>query len=214
NSSEPWKILDVASLPAIDPGFAAPGGDEPFDAYARNADGARPWAVPGTTGLAHRIGGGEKPQRSGGISYEPETPQLMTDQRRERIARIEVAPLVVDADPDAELLVLGWGSSYGTLRAAVRRLREAGRPIAHAQFHNLNPLPANTGEGLGRFKRVLVAAMNDGQLGTLLRADVARELDSYAISQCLPLLPGEMRRELVSRLGRRPRPPPTRTAPP
>jgi len=73
-----------------------------------------------------------------------------------------VAPLVVDADPDAELLVLGWGSSYGTLRAAVRRLRDAGRPIAHAQFHTLNPLPANTGEVLSRFKRVLVAEMNDG----------------------------------------------------
>jgi 2-oxoglutarate ferredoxin oxidoreductase subunit alpha len=200
NSSEPWKLPDTASLPVLKPDFATAGGAEPFEPYARNADGARPWAVPGTPGLAHRIGGIEKSQPSGGISYEPDNHQLMTDQRRERIARIEVAPLVVDADPDAEVLVLGWGSSYGTLRAAVRRLRDAGRPIAHAQFHNLNPLPANTGEVLGRFKRVLVAEMNDGQLVKLLRAEFARDIDSYAVSQGRPLLAAEMERELLDRL--------------
>ena len=171
NSSEPWLIPDVESLPTIDPAFAAANGHEPFEPYARNADGARPWAVPGTPGLEHRIGGIEKSQPSGGISYEPANHQQMTDQRRERIAGIEVAPLIVDADPEAELLVLGWGSSWGTLRAAVRRLRDGGHPIAHAHFRNLNPLPANTGEVLARFKRVLVAEMNDGQLVRVLRAD-------------------------------------------
>jgi 2-oxoglutarate ferredoxin oxidoreductase subunit alpha len=200
NSSEPWRIPDVASLPTIDPGFAKAGGSDPFEAYARDADGARPWAVPGTPGLEHRIGGIEKSQPGGGISYEPANHQFMTDQRRQRIAAIEVAPLVVDADPDADLLVLGWGSSYGTLRAAVRRLRDAGRPIAHAHFHNLNPLPANTGEVLGRFNRVLVAEMNDGQLVRVLRAEFVREIDSYAITQGRPLLAAEMERELLSRL--------------
>jgi 2-oxoglutarate ferredoxin oxidoreductase subunit alpha len=200
NSSEPWKIPDVETLALIDPGFATSNGHEPFNAYERNADGARPWAVPGTPGLQHRIGGIEKSQPSGGISYEAENHQFMTDQRRERIAGIEVAPLEVDADPDAELLVLGWGSSYGTLRAAVRRLREAGRPIAHAQFHNLNPLPANTGEVLARFKRVLVAEMNDGQLVKVLRAEFVRDIDSYAITQGRPLLAAEIERELLSRL--------------
>ncbi len=96
--------------------------------------------------------------------------------------------------------MLGWGSSYGTLRAAVRRLREAGHPIAHAQFHHLNPLPANTGEVLARFKRVLVAEMNDGQLVRLLRAEYGRELDSYAVTQGRPLLAAEMERELLERL--------------
>jgi len=199
NSSEPWRIPDVAQLPSIDPDFAAANGHT-FEAYARNADGARPWAVPGTPGLEHRIGGIEKSQPGGGISYEPANHQFMTDQRRERIARIEVPPLLLDADEDAELLVLGWGSSFGTLRAAVRRLRQAGRPIAHAQFHNLNPLPANTGEVLARFKRVLVAEMNDGQLVRLLRAEYTREIDSYAVTQGRPLLAAEMERELLERL--------------
>jgi 2-oxoglutarate ferredoxin oxidoreductase subunit alpha len=124
----------------------------------------------------------------------------MTDQRRERIAGIEVPPLIVDADAEAELLVIGWGSSWGTLRAAVRRLRDGGRPIAHAHFHNLNPLPANTGEVLGAFKRVLVAEMNDGQLVRVLRAEFGREIDSYAVTQGRPLLAAEMERELLNRL--------------
>jgi 2-oxoglutarate ferredoxin oxidoreductase subunit alpha len=199
NSSEPWRIPDITLLPPIDPAFAAPNGHV-FEAYARNADGARPWAVPGTPGLEHRIGGIEKSQPAGGISYEPANHQYMTDQRRERIAGIEVAPLVVDADEDADLLVLGWGSSFGTLRAAVRRLRQSGHPIAHAQFHNLNPLPANTGEVLARFKRVLVAEMNDGQLVRVLRAEYGREIDSYAVTQGRPLLAAEMERELLERL--------------
>jgi 2-oxoglutarate/2-oxoacid ferredoxin oxidoreductase subunit alpha len=199
NSSEPWRIPDVDLLPEIDPGFASPNG-EAFQAYARNEDGARPWALPGTPGLAHRIGGIEKSQPGGGISYEPANHQRMTDQRRERIAGIEVPPLELDADPDAELLVLGWGSSWGALRAAVRRLRQAGRPIAHAQFRNLNPLPPNTAEVLEGFERVLVAEMNDGQLVRLLRAELAREIDSYAVTQGRPLLAAEMERELLERL--------------
>ncbi|HEY1778000.1 MAG TPA: 2-oxoacid:acceptor oxidoreductase subunit alpha [Solirubrobacteraceae bacterium] len=199
NSSEPWRIPDVALIPPIEPNFAAANGHA-FEAYSRNADGARPWAVPGTPGLEHRIGGIEKSQPSGGISYEPANHQFMTDERRNRIAGIEVAPLVVDADEDAELLVLGWGSSFGTLRAAVRRLRVAGHPIAHAQFHNLNPLPANTGEVLSRFKRVLVAEMNDGQLVRVLRAEYGREIDSYAITQGRPLLAAEMEHQLLERL--------------
>jgi 2-oxoglutarate ferredoxin oxidoreductase subunit alpha len=200
NSSEPWLIPDATLLPKIDPSFATLNGGGPFEAYSRNADGARPWAVPGTPGLEHRIGGIEKSQPAGGISYEPDNHQFMTDQRRERIAGIDVAPLVLDADDDAELLVLGWGSSFGTLRAAVRRLRVAGKPIAHAQFHNLNPLPANTGEVLGRYKRVLVAEMNDGQLVRVLRAEFAREIESYAVTQGRPLLAAEMERELLERL--------------
>src|SRR5579863_144347 len=200
NSSEPWRLPDVELLPRIDPAHAPANGHEPFEPYARNADGARPWAVPGTPGLEHRIGGIEKSQPSGGISYEPANHQFMTDQRRERIAGIEVAPLVVDADDDADLLVVGWGSSFGTLRAAVRRLRQGGHPIAHAQFHNLNPLPANTGEVLARFKRVLVAEMNDGQLVRVLRAEYGLHIESYAITQGRPLLAAEMERELLERL--------------
>jgi 2-oxoglutarate/2-oxoacid ferredoxin oxidoreductase subunit alpha len=201
NSSEPWLLPDVAGLPRIDPDFApAAAGDGEFAAYARNADAARPWALPGTPGLQHRVGGIEKSQPGGGISYDAANHQQMTDQRLARIAGIEVAPLELDADPDATLLVLGWGSSYGTLRAAVRRLRQSGHPIAHAQFHNLNPLPANTAEVLAGFERVLVAEMNEGQLVRLLRAEFARDIESYAVTQGRPLLAAEIERELLSRL--------------
>jgi 2-oxoglutarate/2-oxoacid ferredoxin oxidoreductase subunit alpha len=200
NSSEPWLIPDVDVLPTIDPQLATPNGSGTFEPYARNADGARPWAVPGTPGLQHRIGGIEKSQPGGGISYDPDNHQRMTDQRRDRIAAIDVPPLVLDADPEAELLVLGWGSSYGTLRAAVRRLRDGGWPIAHAHFYNLNPLPANTAEVLSGFKKVLVAEMNDGQLVRVLRSEFGREIDSYAITAGRPLLAAEMERELLKRL--------------
>ena len=200
NSSEPWMLPDVDALPRIDPHFAARNGSGPFQAYARDADGARPWAVPGTPGLMHRIGGIEKSQPSGGISYETANHQTMTNQRRERIAGIEVAPLVVDADPGAELLVVGWGSSYGSLRAAVRRLRVSGHPVAHAQFHHLNPLPANTGEVLGAFKRVLVTEMNDGQLVKVLRGEFRRDIDSYAVTQGRPLLAAELEAQMLERL--------------
>ena len=172
NSSEPWLIPDVDALPVIDPRFAT----APTAASRSSPTPATPTArgrgrCPARRGSQHRIGGIEKSQPSGGISYDPANHQRMTDQRRDRIAAIEVAPLALDADPDAELLVLGWGSSYGTLRAAVRRLRDGGWPIAHAHFHNLNPLPANTAEVLARFQRVLVAEMNDGQLVRVLRAE-------------------------------------------
>ncbi len=200
NSSEPWLIPDVDALPQIDPHFATGADHGTFEAYARDADAARPWALPGTPGLEHRIGGIEKSQPGGGISYDAVNHQRMTDQRRERIAGIEVAPLLLDADPGATLLVLGWGSSYGTLRAAVRRLRRGGHAIAHAHFHNLNPLPANTAEVLSGFERVLVAEMNDGQLVRVLRAELARDIESYAVTQGRPLLAAEIERELRSRL--------------
>jgi len=200
NSSEPWMLPDVEELAAIDPHLATLNGGGPFQAYARDADGARPWAVPGTPGLMHRIGGIEKSQPTGGISYEAANHQAMTDQRRERIAGIEVAPLVVDSDAGAELLVVGWGSSYGSLRAAVRRLRVAGHPIAHAHFHHLHPLPANTAEVLGAFKRVLVTEMNDGQLVKVLRSEFRRDIDAYSVTQGRPLLAAELEAQMLERL--------------
>jgi 2-oxoglutarate ferredoxin oxidoreductase subunit alpha len=200
NSSEPWLIPDVTKLPAIDPQLARANGSSAFAPYARNADRARPWAIPGTPGLEHRIGGIEKSQPSGGISYDPENHQLMTNQRKAKVAGIEVAELEVDADPEAELLVIGWGSSYGTLRTAVRRVREGGGAVAHAQFRNLNPLPANTEEILRAYPRVLVAEMNDGQLVKLLRSEFLLDLESYAVTQGRPLLAAEMEREMLSRL--------------
>src|ERR1700733_4039400 len=148
SSSEPWRVPVVNELPAIDPAFAvAPDGEgEEFLPYARDEHLARPWAVPGTPGLAHRIGGLEKADLTGNISYDSANHERMTELRAAKVDGIEVPPLAVDADADASLLVLGWGSSEGPIRAAVRRVRLDGHRVACAHLRHLNPLPANTGD--------------------------------------------------------------------
>ncbi|MCW3066028.1 MAG: 2-oxoacid:acceptor oxidoreductase subunit alpha, partial [Solirubrobacterales bacterium] len=201
NSTEPWSIPRAGDLPPIDPGFAvvAPETGE-FLPYSRDADGARPWAIPGTPGLQHRIGGLEKQDGTGNISYEPANHATMTALRARKVAEIEVPPLQVDADPEATLLVIGWGSSSGTIRAAVRRLREAGHPVACAHFHHLNPLPPNTGDVLRSFDRVLLPEMNTGQLAKVLRAEFLVDVESYSKVEGQPLFAAELEREMLDRL--------------
>jgi 2-oxoglutarate ferredoxin oxidoreductase subunit alpha len=176
NGSEPWAIPDVADLPPIDPGFepeaADPARSEPFQPYARDPETlARPLAVPGTKGRAHRIGGLEKADGSGNISYDPANHELMVRLRQAKIDGITVPDLEVD-DPDgrAELLLIGWGSSYGPIGEACRRARRRGVPVAQAHLRHLNPLPANAGEVLRRYRTVVCPEMNGGQLAMLLRA--------------------------------------------
>jgi 2-oxoglutarate/2-oxoacid ferredoxin oxidoreductase subunit alpha len=174
NGSEPWRIPDAGQLPAIDPGFATPPGDDDPGhlPYARDPETlARDWAVPGTAGREHRIGGLEKANGTGDISYHHTNHELMTRVRVARIAGIEVPDLAVD-DPsgDAEILVLGWGSSYGPIGEAVRRVRRAGHPVARAHLRHLCPMPANLGDVLGSYRRVLVPEMNLGQLSMLLKS--------------------------------------------
>jgi 2-oxoglutarate ferredoxin oxidoreductase subunit alpha len=191
NSSEPWRLPDVASLPKIDPGFATdPTG---FMPYARDANLARPWAVPGTPGLRHRIGGLEKEDGTGNISYAPANHEHMTHLRAERVARVSVPDIEVD-DPDgASLLVLGWGSSYGAIQAAARRLRrERGLRLATAHIRHLNPLPGNTGEVLRSFERVLVPEMNMGQLVKVLRAEFLVDCESFTKVDGLPIFTRDM----------------------
>ncbi len=150
NSSEPWKLPDVSTLPEIDPAFATePNDDGRFLPYLRDDKLARPWAVPGTPGLRHRIGGLEKEDGTGNISYQPDNHDHMTRLRAERIARVAVPDVSVDdPDGDATLLVLGWGSSYGAIEGAARRLRrEQGLKLATAHLRHLNPLPANLEAG-------------------------------------------------------------------
>ena len=203
SSSEPWQVPDVASLPAIDPGFAAPrerGEDEPeFLPYGRDEELARPWAIPGTPGLQHRIGGLEKTDGSGNISYDGANHQLMTDLRAAKVDGIDVRPLEVDADPGAALLVLGWGSSEGSIRAGVRRARLAGHKVACAHIRHLNPLPANTGDVLRSFDRVVVPEMNTGQLAQVLRAKYLVDVESFCKVQGLPLYAAEIEREIAER---------------
>ncbi|MBO0853894.1 MAG: 2-oxoacid:acceptor oxidoreductase subunit alpha [Nocardia sp.] len=175
NGSEPWSIPSVSDLEPIDPAFEpAPGEDEAgeFRPYARDPETlARPMALPGTAGLAHRIGGLEKSDGSGNISYDPANHELMVRLRQAKIDGITVPDLEVD-DPtgDAELLMIGWGSSFGPIGEACRRARRRGVAVAQAHLRHLNPLPANTGAVLGRYRVVVAPEMNGGQLATLLRA--------------------------------------------
>jgi len=176
SSSEPWRVPAAADLPPIDPEFATdPGGSE-FLPYTRDERLARPWAVPGTPGLQHRIGGLEKAHETGNISYDGDNHAQMTELRAAKIAGIagEIPPLAVDSEPGANLLVLGWGSTEGAIRAGVRRVRLDGHKVACAQLHHLNPLPANTGDVLRSFERVLVPELNCGQLAQVLRPPCQR----------------------------------------
>jgi 2-oxoglutarate ferredoxin oxidoreductase subunit alpha len=216
SSSEPWLVPDVDALPEIDPQFAAPPGQNgshpptpgpahPFQPYARDDHMARPWAVPGTPGLQHRIGGLEKADITGNISYDGANHERMTELRAAKVAAVaaEVPPLVVDIDPDpthpTNLLVLGWGSTEGAIRAGARRAREAGHKVAVAQLRHLNPLPANTGDVLRSFERVLVPELNTGQLAMLLRSRFLVDVESYTKIQGQPLFASDVEEQIASR---------------
>ena len=201
NSSEPWKLPDIASLPKIDPAFERPRLDETvetFEPYARNEKLARPWAVPGTRGLRHRIGGLEKEDVTGDISYDPDNHERMTHIRAARIAKIaeDIPDLEIDGDVDADLLVLGWGSSFGAIRASSRRLRRDGHKIATAHLTYLNPFPQNLGEVLRGYSKVLVPEMNMGQLSRLLRAEFLVDVIGFNKVQGLPIFADELEAEM------------------
>ena len=200
NSSEPWKIPSAGDLPPIDPRFRTTPS-ESFLPYARDDNLARPWAMPGTPGLAHRIGGLEKQDGSGNISYDGPNHARMTELRAAKIDGIEVPDLEVHGDADADLLVLGWGSSYGTIRAGARRVREGGGRVATAHLRHLRPMPANTGALLRKYEKVLVPEMNSGQLAHELRARYLVNVESYGKVQGQPLMPSEMENQIWQRLG-------------
>jgi 2-oxoglutarate ferredoxin oxidoreductase subunit alpha len=201
SSSEPWLIPAVDELPEIDPAFATDGGEEPFEPYSRDERLARPWAIPGTPGLQHRIGGLEKADGNGNISYDGLNHARMTKLRAAKIEGIarELPSLSVDSQPGARLLVLGWGSSEGAIRAGVRRAREAGNKVACAHLRHLSPLPANTADVLRSFERVLVPEMNSGQLAFMLRAKFLVDVESYCKVQGQPLFSAEIEHEIAGR---------------
>ncbi len=202
SSSEPWLIPDVGDLQPIDPAFAtASEGGEAFEPYGRNEILARPWAIPGTPGLQHRIGGLEKSDVTGNISYDPANHARMTELRAAKVAGIErdVPPLAVDAEDGASLLVLGWGSSEGAIRAAVRRARLAGHKVACAQLRHLNPLPSNVGDVLRSYERVLVPELNSGQLAAVLRAKYLVDVESHTKVTGQPLHTSEIESAIEER---------------
>jgi 2-oxoglutarate ferredoxin oxidoreductase subunit alpha len=183
NGSEPWLVPDVESLPEIEVEYAtAPNDGDRFLPYKRDPETlARPWAIPGTPGLEHRIGGLEKENETGNVSYDPDNHDLMIQLRAAKVAGIaaDIPELEVD-DPDgADTLVLGWGSTYGAIVAAARRVRSSGRKVATAHLRYLNPFPQNTGDVLRAYDKVLVPEMNLGQLRLLLRAEYLVDAVGY-----------------------------------
>ncbi len=207
NGSEPWHVPDIESIPAIDPGFATgpnarnTSGEERHHPYRRDPETQiRAWALPGTPGLEHRIGGLEK-SASGMISYDPENHDRMVALRRAKIDGVarDFADVVVD-DPNgrAKVLLLGWGSTYGPVRAAAQMIREAGYDIARAHLRHLNPFPTNLGEVLRAYDRVLVPEMNLGQLATMLRAQYLVDVQSYSRVRGLPINSGELAADVIT----------------
>jgi 2-oxoglutarate ferredoxin oxidoreductase subunit alpha len=203
NGSEPWLLPDIADLPDISTEFRT--DPEDFEPYARDPQTlARPWAVPGTPGLEHRIGGLEKADRTGNISYDPENHDLMTRLRARKVAGIaaDIPKLEVDRQEGAELLVLSWGGTYGPVAAGVRRVRNGGGSVDHAHLKYLNPFPSNTGEVLRSYERVLVPEMNTGQLLKLVRADFLVDAVGYNRVRGLPFRASELEDAILSLLGR------------
>jgi 2-oxoglutarate ferredoxin oxidoreductase subunit alpha len=202
NGAEPWRIPNVDDLPdlyqpyATETNHETESGDRTFWPYKRDPKTlARPWAIPGTPGLEHRIGGIEKADGHGNISYDPANHDLMVRTRQAKIDGIaaDIPPLAVD-DPSgkAKVLILGWGSTYGPIAAACRRVRQNGGEVACAHLRHLNPFPANTGEVLRSYERVIVPEMNLGQLSMLLRAKYLVDIVGFNKVRGLPFTVGEL----------------------
>ncbi|MCX4687358.1 2-oxoacid:acceptor oxidoreductase subunit alpha [Kitasatospora purpeofusca] len=205
NGSEPWRIPEVDELPVIEPDFATGPNreDGAFWPYLRDPQSlARPWAVPGTPGLEHRIGGIEKQDGTGNISYDPANHDFMVRTRQAKVDGIEVPDLEVD-DPsgEARVLVLGWGSTYGPITAAVRRVRADGGEVAQTHLRNLNPFPANLGTVLRGYDKVIVPEMNLGQLALLLRGKYLVDAQSYNQVRGLPFKAAQLADVLWAAIG-------------
>jgi len=208
NGAEPWRLPEVDSFEAIEPGFAAEPnhvdaeGNASFWPYVRDAETlARPWAPPGLPGLEHRIGGLEKADGSGNVSYEGVNHERMVRLRQDKIARIDVPPVEVQGDPDASLLLVSWGSTYAAVAAGVKRVRARGMKAAHVHLRHLHPLPPNLGEVLRSHAQVLVPEINLGQLSRILRAEYLVDAQSMSKMQGVPFRVGEIEAAITALLG-------------
>ncbi|MCX5788998.1 MAG: 2-oxoacid:acceptor oxidoreductase subunit alpha [Elusimicrobia bacterium] len=198
NSSEPWRIPDISKLPSLR--VEPPSDPKSFKPYQRNADLSRPWAVPGMAGFEHRIGGIEKADITGNVSYDPDNHDRMIHIREQKIANIakEIPPTQVFGAKNAEVLIVGWGSTYGAITAAVRDLNAAGKPVASIHLRHLNPLPSDLGDILNRYKRVIVPEMNLGQLVMVLRSRYLLPLISLTKVKGQPFKIHEIRAKVQS----------------
>ncbi|MCH2110510.1 MAG: 2-oxoglutarate ferredoxin oxidoreductase subunit alpha, partial [Polyangiaceae bacterium] len=202
NGTEPWIIPDASDLPEIEVKHHTE--TKGFHPYLRDPETlARPWAIPGTPGLRHRIGGIEKDYDSGNISYDPANHEKMCQVRRDKIAGIaQDIPdqKIEEGDSSGDLLVVGWGSTYGAIREAVRSCRAEGLSVSHTHLRYLNPLPSNLKEILGSFKKVLVPELNLGQLATILRSEHLVDAISYPKVQGQPFQIAELKSRIKKEL--------------
>jgi 2-oxoglutarate ferredoxin oxidoreductase subunit alpha len=208
NGAEPWRIPKVSDLPKIvvqhprTPNSNGNGDVPHFLPYKRDARLVRPWAIPGTPGLEHRIGGLEKEDVTGNVNYDPLNHEHMIKTRARKIANIanEIPELAVNGPAEGDLLVIGWGGTYGSIKTAVERAQRKGRKVAQAHLRYLNPMPKNTGDVLKRFKRVLVPELNSGQLSLLLRATFLVDAVGLNKVQGRPFLVGEIEEKIEQML--------------
>jgi 2-oxoglutarate/2-oxoacid ferredoxin oxidoreductase subunit alpha len=207
NGSEPWKLPDVDALPSVDPKFATKpnhvdeDGNEHFWPYKRDPETlGREWAIPGTPGLMHRVGGIEKEDGSGNISYDPLNHEHMVRLRAEKVQRVtrDIPTTEVEGDADADVLVLGWGSTWGAIGAAVEAVRAEGHKVARTHITHLSPLPSDLGDILGRYRKVLVPEMNLGQLTRVVRAEYLVDAECISKVQGQPFTGGELAARILS----------------
>ncbi len=200
NGTEPWKLPEVEQLPAIPVRFHKdPEGFEPYARDPRTL--ARPWALPGTPSLEHRVGGLEKTDRTGNVSYDPRNHERMVRLRAEKVERVadDIPEAEVDGDgSDGGLLVVGWGSTYGAITSAVRRAQAAGYEVSQAHLRYLNPFPRNLGDVLSRFDKVLVPEINLGQLALLLQGRFLKKVESLTKVKGLPFGATEIQERIVA----------------
>ncbi|HVS95690.1 MAG TPA: 2-oxoacid:acceptor oxidoreductase subunit alpha [Puia sp.] len=206
NGAEPWKFPKSADLPAITVKFKTglAEGEDRFQPYLRDENLVRPWAIPGTPGLEHRIGGLEKQNITGNVSYEPENHQQMVKIREEKVALIakDIPPQQLDSGPDkGDLLVVGWGSTYGSIKSAVAQLQEEGYAVAHAHLRHLRPFPSNLGEMLRRYRQVLVPEINNGQLVRIIRDHFLIDAKGYHKVMGIPITKTELTMKIREMLG-------------
>jgi 2-oxoglutarate ferredoxin oxidoreductase subunit alpha len=204
NGTEPWLLPDVADLPDLQVRFAdAPNHGTEFWPYLRDPETlARPWAIPGTPGLEHRIGGIEKEDGTGNISYDPANHEKMTRLRAAKVAGIakDIPLTEVDHQDGADVLVLGWGSTYGSIAAAVQRVRARGLAVAQAHLTHLNPFPPDLGAVLRRYPKVIVPEMNLGHLTRLVRAEYLVDARALTKVQGQPFRAAEIEDAIVEAL--------------
>ncbi|MEZ4819456.1 MAG: hypothetical protein R3A45_06030 [Bdellovibrionota bacterium] len=195
NGAEPWIIPDLTAYKPF-PVTHPQASDEEFLAYKRDAETlARPWAIPGTPGLEHRIGGLEKQDLTGNVSYNPENHQHMTDLRAEKVARVadSYGETTVYGPKEGKVLVLGWGSTFGPIMSASEQLRAEGKSVANVQLRHIWPLPNDLGDILSNYEQVLIPELNMGQLATLIRGTYAIDAKTFNKVQGKPIKIGELK---------------------